>query len=668
MSRWSISAACNVAGLACYWRHWRRCAAAVLLPLAWGLAATAAGAHGRPDLVWAEAGHSREATGLDISPDGSMLATSSGDATLKLWRYPQRRLLRTIVLPYRIDGQVMEIRSVRFTPDGAYAVAAVNQYDGSQQGSGEFATVRVFRVSDGALVRSFGRQSGGIAALDISPDGAWVSTAGETGGVSVWQFADGQLVKALGDVQGAAADVHFAPSGDRLCAGYGNGHLASWGTGNWQLAWDVKAHDNSLTRAVYSPDGSLIATTGVDGAARLFNAATGAVLFDMPTGSMQSAAAFSPDGHGLATGGADGMIRLWDVASGGLTRQFSGAGAVVSLRYTGDGQVLVSGLGYPAFRVVEWNPADGTRRRSFTRLGAQVEKVAYSPDSAWVAVAASYDERVDVFDAASGRLRYAWKTRATARAVAFSPNGRLVAMPGQDNTVVIRRLSDGKRLRTLVGHAEEITGLAFSHDGTLLASGSFFPGTIRFWRTSDWALVREIEAGFDLGAFGPFSSLAFSPDDQWLGTSAEGSPLVVKVSDGSPVAHPPGVSRTVAFSPDGQLFAASGYGSQDQVRLFRTSDWALAVTLPTGASDLAFSADGGMLLAAHDDALRIWRTADWTVAKAFDQELGYIGSGFAVQAVAWSPDALHLAYGRADAMVAVARSPAKPGTGQPRRP
>ncbi|MFO1337823.1 MAG: WD40 repeat domain-containing protein [Burkholderiaceae bacterium] len=640
----------------------------VLLALGVGVAGTAAGAQGRPDLVWAEAGHSREATGLDISPDGAMLATSSGDSTLKLWRYPHRRLLRTLVLPYRIDGQVMEIRRVRFTPDGAYAVAAVNQYDGSQQGSGEFGTVRVFRVSDGALVRSFGRQSGSIAAIDISPDATWVATAGDRGGVMVWQLADGQLVKSLGDVPGAAADVHFAPTGGRLCAGYGNGHVASWKTGGWQLAWDVKAQDSGVTQAPYSPDGTLVATTSVDGAVRLFDAADGAVRFAMPTGTPLRAAVFSPDGHALATGGADGAIRLWDVASGGLTRQFDGTGDVVSLRYSGDGQVLLSGVGYPAFRVLEWNPADGTRRRSFTRLGAQVQKVAYSPDSAWVAVAATYDERVDVFDAASGRLRFAWKTGANARDVAFSPNGRLVATPGPDNTVLIRRLSDGKTLRTLVGHAEEITGLAFSHDGALLASGSFFPGTIRLWRTSDWALVRQIDAGFDLGAFGPFASLAFSPDDQLLGSSAEAAPLVLKVSDGTPVAHPPNLSYTVAFSPDGQLFATSGFGSQDQVRLFRTSDWALAATLPTGAGDVAFSADGSLLLAAQADALRLWRTADWTVAKAFDQELGYIGSVSGVKAVAWSSDGLHFAYGRDDAAVAVARSPVKLGAGQPQRP
>jgi WD40 repeat protein len=202
-----------------------------------------------------------------------------------------------------------------------------------------------------------------------------------------------------------------------------------------------------------------------------------------------------------------------------------------------------------------------------------VNKVAYSPDAALIAIAASRDQKVEVFDAADGRRRFAWKTHVDAQDVALSPTQALVAMPGPDNTVVIRRLEDGKKIHTLVGHVDPVVGLGFSHDGALLASGSFFPGTIRLWRTSDWSLVREIEAGFELGAFGPFVSFSFSPDDQLLGTIAEGAPVVIRVSDGSAAAHLPGISRNATFSPDGQLYVTSGGENQDEVRIFRVSDW-----------------------------------------------------------------------------------------------
>jgi WD40 repeat protein len=636
-------------------RRWCGKAVAALFLLSLALEASVATAQGRPDLLWTEAGHSDAVTAMDFSPDGTVLATSSEDRTLKLWRYPGRALLRTLVLPDDIDAQVVGVSMVRFTPDGARVVAAVNQYNAHK--SRYFGTVRVFRVSDGALVRTLGRQAERIASIDISPDGVWVASAAD-GGAMVWRLADGTLVKALEGHPGKAVDVRFSPGGERLCAGYEDKHLAAWSTSDWHLEWDVKAHDESITRTAFSPDGALIATTSWDGTARLFNAADGAPRFVLPVGAPLYAATFSPDGQNLATGGTDRTVRLWDVASGGLVRQFADSGgAVVSLRYTDTGQSLLSGGGYPSSRIGEWNPADGTRQRNFTRLASPLNKVAYSPDSAWVAVAASYDQKVDVFDAASGRLRFAWNTHADASDVAFSPTRPLVAMPGAGNTVVIRSLTDGKKVRTLVGHEENVVGLGFSHDGALLASGSFFPGTIRLWRTSDWSLVREIKAGFDLGAFGPFMSFSFSPDDQLLGSIAEGAALVISVADGSAVAHPPGISSSATFSPDGQLFVTSGGVYQDEVSIFRVSDWALTRTLPTGANGVAFSADGKRLLAAHLDALRIWRTSDWTVSKTYDEELGYTGSGMGVQTVAMAPDAGQFAYGRDDATLAVARNP-----------
>lgn len=638
-------------------RHLHGRVAAALLLLIVSLWVSVAAAQGRPDLLWTQAGHSDAVLAIDLSPDGAMLATSSGDKTVKLWRYPGGVLLRTLVLPYDIDAQVDDVSMVRFTSDGTHVAAAVNQYNAHKHHN--FSTVRLFRVSDGALVRTLGHQSGRIASLDVSPDGALVASAGSGGGM-VWRLSNGKLVKALTGNASAAGDVRFSPSGDRLLAGYHDRHLVSWRTSDWQPDWDIKAHDDGITRTLFSPSGALIATASQDGTARLFNAADGAPLSVLPSGSWLYAEAFSPDGQQLATGGLDGVIRLWDVAAGTLVRQFGdAAGDVLSLRYAGNGGALISGGGFNS-RILEWNPADGSRARTLTRLAAPVSKVAYSPDAAWVAVAASYDQQVDVFDAATGRRRFAWNTQVEAADVAFSPTQPLAAVAGPDNTVVIRSLTDGKKVRTLVGHKENVVGLGFSHDGSLLASGSFFPGTIRLWRTSDWTLVREIEGGFELGAFGPFMSFSFSPDDQLLGSVAEGAPLVVRVSDGSAVAYPPGISSSATFSPDGQLFVASGGVYQDEVRIFRTSDWALAGTLPTGANGVAFSPDGQRLLAAHLDALRIWRTSDWTVLATYDQELGYAGSGMGVQAVAIAPDGKRFAYGRYDATLAVARNPKRP--------
>ncbi|MFO1341240.1 MAG: WD40 repeat domain-containing protein [Burkholderiaceae bacterium] len=624
----------------------------VVLFLAWAVfSPPLAAASGRPDVAWSEAGHGDAVTETLLSPDGTLLATSSNDKTVKLWRYPEGSLLRTLVVPYEPAAFVTGIQRLRFSADGTELLAAVNRQDTLR--NTPYGDVVVFRVRGGAPLRTLARQAQGIAAIDVSADGASLASAGPSG-TMVWRLKDGKLLKTLAQHPGQATDVAFSAAGGRLCAGFADGHLASWNTNDWSLAWDVKAHDDEVTRTVLSPDGTRVATTSFDFTARLFDAASGAPQHTMATGTAVFAAVFSPDGGQLATGSWDG-IRLWSVAQGTLVRQFArSAGGIESLRYTADGGVLVSGGSFPS-RLDTWNPTDGSRMRALTRLGSSLSKVAISGDSQWVAVGASFDAKVDIFHADNGQRAYSWKTQSEADGVAFSPTEPIVAVPGPDNTVVVRRLSDGEKLRTLVGHQENVVGLAFSHDGQLLATGSFFPGSIRLWRTSDWTLVREIKGGNGIGAFGPFASLSFSPDDALLGSVAEGAPLVVRVSNGSVVAHPEGLSRTATFSPDGQLFVISGGVNLDEVRIFRTSDWSLLHALPGGANDVAFTPDGKRLLAAQFDALRYWRTSDWTPAQSYDKELGYTGAGEGVQAVALSPDGQLMAYGRYDATLVMTR-------------
>ncbi|HEX4508613.1 MAG TPA: WD40 repeat domain-containing protein, partial [Burkholderiaceae bacterium] len=363
------------------------------------------------------------------------------------------------------------------------------------------------------------------------------------------------------------------------------------------------------------------------------------------------------DGADLATAGQDGAIRLWDAVQGTLLEQFDASpGSIAALRFTRGGAALVSGGGSP-FRMIEWNPVDGTRTRNLTAFASAVNRVVYSDDSRWVAVAVTFDQKVEVFDAKSGQRLHSWKTGTETDDVAFSPDNRLVALPGANDTVVIRRLADGKKIRTLVGHQENVVGLKFSHDGSLLASGSFFPGTVRLWKTADWSQVEVIQGGSDLGAFGPFESISFSPDDTLLGTVAEAAPIVIRRADQFVVARPPVLSRAATFSPDGRSYVVGGDVDGQGVQVFETQGWTSTQTLPTGASDIAFSADGRRLLAAQVDGLRVWRTADWTVVDTWDQELGDPQSGQGVLAVAFEPDGARFAYGRADATLVVARNP-----------
>ena len=108
------------------------------------------------------------------------------------------------------------------------------------------------------------------------------------------------------------------------------------------------------------------------------------------------------------------------------------------------------------------------------------------------------------------------------------------------------------------------------------------------------------------------------------------------------------------FSPDGTLLVVA----LNPVRVYRTSDWLQVASLSDQNQALAFTADGQYLAVGGQSQIQFWRVSDWTLQLFYDQELGYPGRG--VSSLAFSADGSRFAYGRMDAVVAVATNPFPP--------
>jgi len=91
-------------------------------------------------------------------------------------------------------------------------------------------------------------------------------------------------------------------------------------------------------------------------------------------------------------------------------------------------------------------------------------------------------------------------------AVAFAPDGTLIASGNVDNLVRLWQTQTGKLWRTLTGHSSGVTSVAFSPDSTLVASGSW-DGTVRLWQVQTGATLRTLTGHDNL-----VTSVAFSPD------------------------------------------------------------------------------------------------------------------------------------------------------------
>lgn len=215
--------------------------------------------------------------------------------------------------------------------------------------------------------------------------------------------------------------------------------------------------------------------------------------------------------------------------------------------------------------------------------------------------------------------------RSGKSAVAFSPDGRLLAASGDENAVLLLELKTAKPLHTLTGHAEEVTALAFSPDGKLLASAG--DRQICVWNAAAGSQQHAINTS------DPVKAMRFTPDGQLL---AIRTPNAVELWDAVsgdrraiyPVT-PCGLDTGLAISPDGSLMATMA--GDTAVVVLETATGKRRLTLEGRTrlfGGMAFSPDGKTLVThdgVADGMLHFWDVE--TGRERLSTEIGYGGVG-----------------------------------------
>jgi WD40 repeat protein len=346
------------------------------------------------------------------------------------------------------------------------------------------AVVWALSANGAEPILTVGGHAAKVDTVSFNADGTRLATASDDGTVKIWNVSregGGEWMTLPGS--GAVA---FSPDGRSLAAGTKGGNVFVYDAATGRMDTLVRSRTGPINAIDFDPTGSMIAIAGSDGTAWTSDVRTGVELWRVPEQPFDSPVldvAFSPDGGTLATAtfAEDHPSSLWDAVTGDRLRilpyDVGDANASHAVEFNPDGR-SVAGSGFSFVRV--WRLEDGSYVQIETGV---VNALAFSPDGNVLASGAN-DGSLKLSDPRTGHeLISASPNLGEFTDVAFSPDGATLATSSSDGTV---RLWDGRTLEPIMMIGTMAEGrLAYSPDGSRLA------------HTAEDGVVRVLALGVD---------------------------------------------------------------------------------------------------------------------------------------------------------------------------
>jgi len=591
------------------------------------------------------AGHTGYLTSSVYSPDGTLLATSSLDGSVRVWDVQSAALRHTF-------ASEAEILNLVFSPDGARLAAASNDST-------------IWDVARGvALAKLEGR----IHTLAFSPDGTLLAGADFDGRAHVWSAETGALRWTHGDANDPLVrDLAFTPDAARVVFASGaEPGIVDVASGT--LLATLRGHEGPIIALAIAPDGSQLATASVDHSARLWTLAGEPLAILEGHTDRVGELAYTPDGRRVVTVSWDGSGQVFDAASGRRIAALAGGheAGIVSIAVSPTDASVATG----SFdgNVAIWDTETGALRARLRGHRADVWNLAFAPDGRQLATA-SVDHTARLWD-----IEHAWVVALEgpendAMAFAYSPDETQLATLSRAGLLRLWASETGELLRTLApGETDPHGNLAYAPDGRRLALTT--RDAVQVWDTQTGALVWSMPtrqanvmfspAGTLLQVFDERSIQIYDANDHAPLTSFEHGDLVIRESfapDDSRLAIANAIApvqlwdprsgerlgqlgtqadvyANVFDSPDGRELATSGAAA---IRTWDATTLDARLTLPDseGVVSCAYSPNGRRIAAVRgSDGVWVWDSSSGELVVHIEPESHDTGTGV----VAFTPD------------------------------
>lgn len=580
----------------------------------------------------------RQAQGFEVyfSPSGDQILVISSEfgsegwlCSFELLRLPSGESLGKGQLAYPLTAH-----AAAFSPDGALFAL------GTDEG------LQVWEIAGWTKRYTLDMRFKYPDTIAFSPDSTRIGAGSLDGDLAIWDARADKGTRVSKGHQDAVRAVAFSHDGRRLATAGFDRTVRLWETPSLRPLHTYRGHDKALFTVAFSPDDLRLATGSFDGRTKLwdlsaevefapvermvFHAGRGILAGSMgaQAGIWEShsghrlqtieglnppvkALAFDPAGAVLAIAvnesGKD-VIGLWDTATGakrgaiamdtaGTTEIAFGdsgrclavrSGTTVSLRDTPSGEELLSipktaaflfdpagkrlatasaeSAGAKECTIAIWDVAQRQQQNTYVIKTNYFARLAFTPDGARLFAGA----QVAAEDGSLQGLAYSWNLaegtagptleghKGQVSCLAFSADGALLATGSHDDTMILWDTAAGAQKLQLTGHSDNILALAFSPDARRLVSASQ-DGTFKLWDTQDGREILTLQASA-LEAEGQSvapEQCAFSPDARQLVTLTQPvvPPIVLHAFPWNDTAYPEGASL------------------QDRVEIYKRAYW-----------------------------------------------------------------------------------------------
>jgi WD40 repeat protein len=492
----------------------------------------------------------------------------------------------------------------------------------------------------GALIQEtlFTEALDAIWCVAISPNGKWWAAGSRRGEVLVWE-KEGKILRlswqAHADI---TRNLAFSPDERTLASVSWDGTIKLWEIASGALLW-TRWQTGGVRYATFSPDGRLLATGGADACVHLRDPHNGATMMTLPQPLPVFAMAWSPDGQLLASADWDGVIRLWDMRepqSATCVQTIAAHSSwAMELAFAPDGHTLVSAGMEGTVKL--WEVPSGRLLQTFEGHTDRLYCLAWSPDGRTIA-SGSFDKTICLWDVEQRTCRAVLHGHThDVLGLAFTPDSCLLLSGGNEGTLRVWSVSSGQCLHVIQGYALSFHDVDWSPDGTHLVSGDTEK------RVTIWDLSGEKPPKVLRGHHSYIMGTQWSPDGRWVASSDWDN--LIRIWDpvtGASVQtfeSPTPPLLGLMWSPNGQQLACATFWRAVCVwdmQEHRMAWSGQACSVPTRC--LAWSPDSVVVASGDDDGnLCLWEAADGRLRLRLHGHHGMVGG------VVWSPDGTRLA-------------------------